>query len=166
MRILFSVFTLMADTLAQVKGGVKFYRKSIKEEHIAVIQEPSSKYLGHVTPNSGSAQDECNALYDFATKELNGGLSELLVAGADGTNVNTGWKGGVIWKLDEKHEKPMQWVICLLHFNELPFCSLFQFVDGPSLGPSTFTGPIGSKLQSVKISLLLSIRQFNVTYRT
>src|SRR5277367_3395041 len=137
MRILFSVFTLMADTLAQVKGGVKFYRKSIKEEHIAVIQEPSSKYLGHVTPNSGSAQDECNALYDFAAKELNDGLSELLVAGADGTNVNTGWKGGVIRKLEEKLEiKPSTSMSSLFG----AFFSSWMVLN--SLGPSTFTGPI------------------------
>lgn len=91
------------ETLAQVKEGVKFYRRSLKEDHISLVAEPVSKYIGHVTPKSGSAEDESNAIYEFATKELKSGLNELLVLGCDGTLVNTGWKGtskagGKAWK--------------------------------------------------------------------
>ena len=39
--------TLVIDTN---KG--KNVRKSIKEEHIVLVQEPGSKYLGHVVPTS------------------------------------------------------------------------------------------------------------------
>lgn len=152
-------------TLAQVKKSAKYYRRSIKEEHISLTAEPNSKYVGHVTPKSGSAEDECNAIYEFASKELNGDLSELLLVGADGTNVNTDWKGGVIQKLEEKFGQPLQWIVCLLHFTELPFRSLFQHIDGITSAPRSYTGPIGSKLNGFeRIYLLLLIKQSNVTY--
>src|SRR5258705_2317102 len=41
-------------------------------------------------------------------------------------------------------------MVCLLHFNELPFRSLFEFIDGATSGPNTYTGPIGSKLKGCK----------------
>ena len=34
----------------------------------------------------------------------------------------------------------------LLHFNELPFRALFIFIDGPSSGPNSCTGPLRLKL--------------------
>ena len=40
----------------------------------------------------------------------------------------------------------MQWVICLLHLNELPPRHVFQNLDGITCGPDSFSGPIGKQL--------------------
>lgn len=44
-------------------------------------------------------------------------------------------------------KKPLQWLICLLHFNELPFRHLFIHLDGTTSGPNAFKGPIGKQLK-------------------
>ena len=97
----------------------------IKEEHISLVAEPGSKYVGHVVTPWSHAQDECDSIYNYVTTELNGGFDAVVVMGCDGTNTNTGWKGGIIGLLEERLDRPLQWVVCLLHFNELPFRSLF-----------------------------------------
>ena len=38
------------------KNKGKNVRKSIKEEHIVLVQEPGSKYLGHVVPTFGPSR--------------------------------------------------------------------------------------------------------------
>lgn len=38
---------------------------------------------------------------------------------------------------------PVTWIICLLHSNELPLRSYFEFKDGKTKGPKLFSGPIG-----------------------
>lgn len=43
-------------SLVLTKKGGKSYRQLIMEEHISLIKEPDSKYLGHITPSSGSAK--------------------------------------------------------------------------------------------------------------
>lgn len=42
----------------------------------------------------------------------------------------------------------MQWIICLLHLNELPFRHLFEYIDGSTSGPRTFSGTIGKDLET------------------
>ena len=47
----------------------------------------------------------------------------------------------------EKHlERPVQWLVCLLHANELPLRHLIEKLDGGTTGPNVFSGPIGSSL--------------------
>ena len=41
----------------------------------------------------------------------------------------------------------MQWQICMLHGNELPFRALFTHYDGSTTGPNTFSGVLGSQLK-------------------
>lgn len=65
------------------------------EEHISIIKEVGSEYIGHSTPPLGHAR----SIADFIMECLyeNGVLLDSLVAlGSDGTAVNTGWKGGAI----------------------------------------------------------------------
>lgn len=64
----------------------------------------------------------------------------------DGTSVNTGRVSGVIKRLELFIGRPLQWLICLLHFNELPFRHIFSEMDGPSIGPVNLCGPIGKQL--------------------
>ncbi|KAK3909621.1 ATP-dependent DNA helicase mph1 [Frankliniella fusca] len=122
-------------TMTQVKEGTKYHRRIIKEEHISLVSEPGSKYVGHVTPRSGTAEAECHAIVEYL-QQKSVDITHLKVAGADGTSENTGWKGGVISKLEENLNLPLQWVICLLHFNELPFRALFEHIDGVSSSPN------------------------------
>lgn len=63
--------------------------KNIKEreEHIVLIQEPSSKYLGHVTPKTGNAVATVAAIQNYLKLDDS---SSVLAIGVDGTNVNTG----------------------------------------------------------------------------
>ena len=58
----------------------------------------------------------------------------------------TGKFNGCIRKLEELLYKPLQWVICLLHTNELPLRHVFTMLDGTTNSPDTFAGPIGKCL--------------------
>src|SRR6218665_1653138 len=42
-------------TLQNVKEGQKYYRRVVSEEHLSLVQEPGSIYVGHVSPTAGSA---------------------------------------------------------------------------------------------------------------
>ena len=134
------------STLAQIKVGNKLRKSHVKEEHITVLSEPRKKnYLGHFVPLSGSAEDISNGIYDMLL--LKGGVDDLEAAACDGTVVNTGWKNGVIRCLEKKIERPLQWIICLLHFNELPLRALFVALDGVTDRPKSFSGPLGKQLE-------------------
>lgn len=108
------------------------------------MQEPESKYIGHISLTSSSAHIANEILAYF---QNNIDISNLKMIGCDGTAVNTGRKSGVIRILETRLKRPLQWVICLLHANELPFRHLFQQLDGQTTGPKGFSGPIGKQLE-------------------
>ena len=62
--------------------------------------------------------------------------------------MNTGWRNGAIVRVERDLEKNIQWLICLLHMNELPLRHLFTAMDGGhgTTGPKTFKGPLEQKL--------------------
>lgn len=133
------------ETLFIEQAHSKRFRRVIKEEHYSLIQEPSSVYVGHVTPKSGSSEDIAKSVITYlGDQDISTG--SLTVIGCDGTAVNTGLKSGIIRRIELYLRKPVQWAICLLHFNELPFRHLFEHLDGKTTGPSTLRGPIGEKL--------------------
>lgn len=135
------------NTLVQIKMGDKYHRKTVTEEHVSIIAEPGSLYVGHVTPQSGTADNIKTSIVNFMDE--NAISSDCLQAvGCDGTNVNTGNKNGVIRLLEQHIGRPLQWLVCLFHFNELPLRHLFQFLDGKTYGPREFSGPIGKNLQT------------------
>lgn len=105
-------------TLAVIKKGSKFYKTSIIEEHISMVVEFGSHFLTHVTPRSGTAANIATAMMDYFEEKAIP-LDRLKAIGCDGTNVNTGNSGGVIRKIESKLNRPLQWLICLLHCNEL-----------------------------------------------
>ncbi|GBO25928.1 hypothetical protein AVEN_270415-1 [Araneus ventricosus] len=61
-------------------------------------------------------------------------IDELESIGFKGTVTNAGWKNCVIFNIKLKIQLPLQWFICLLHFNELPFKHLFEYLDGQMMG--------------------------------
>ena len=49
-------------------------------------------------------------------------------------------------RLRNYYKKTMQWLVCLLHVNELPLRHLFLHIDGTTAGPKSFLRPIGKFL--------------------
>lgn len=129
------------------------YTKVVKEEHISLLAEPGSKYIGHVSPASASSENVTGEIFSFLNDEKVS--KDFKAVGTDATNVNTGWKGGVIQAIEEHLALPLQWLICMLHLNELPFRHLFRHLDGRTTGPRAFKGPIGQQLKdSIKLTIV------------
>lgn len=135
----------MDDTLVLIEKGCKRHQTVRKEEHISVIKEPGSKYLCHLVPTSKTGKDTAFCIVDHF--EENGiDPSNIVVVGSDGTSTNTGWKNGAIKYVEMRLQRPVQWAICLLHFNELPLRHLVEALDGKTSGPQSFNGPLGKQL--------------------
>ncbi|GBM70797.1 hypothetical protein AVEN_127343-1 [Araneus ventricosus] len=83
-------------------------------------------------------------IYAYVTNSPLDDFSNLIFLGCNGTVVNTGVLNGVICRLELKLHRPIQWIICLLHFNEFPLRHLFE---RKSSGPSSYTGDIGRNLK-------------------
>ena len=49
-------------TIVQEKKGIKLYKKVISKEHVSLLEEPNSKFLGHVTPKSGTGKDIADSI--------------------------------------------------------------------------------------------------------
>ncbi|GBM47201.1 hypothetical protein AVEN_271262-1 [Araneus ventricosus] len=82
-------------------------------------------------------------------------LNGLTVIGCDGTNVNTGHKGGIIRLMELAS---IEWCNCLLQTNELPLCHLLNSVDGATTVPKEFCRPIG---KAIKTSEKLPVAPFS-----
>jgi hypothetical protein len=133
-------------TTVQEQKDSKYYRKTVVEEHITLVAEPDQVYLGHFATDSGTAKNICKGICEFL--ESNNIDDENLVAvGCDGTAVNTGANGGVIRLMEVHLSRPLQWLVCQLHANELPLRHLIEKLDGKTSGPRGFVGPIGKQLQ-------------------
>lgn len=143
------------DKSLTIKKGTdgRFRKVTVKEEHISLIEEPGSHYLGHITPASGSSRSIVDSILSY-TDSHNISTANLHAIGCDGTNVNTGWKKGVIRLIEETLQMPMQWLVCQLHANELLLRHLFEHMDGKTSGPNAFTGPIGKALQTCEANAI------------
>ncbi|KAF0706458.1 Uncharacterized protein FWK35_00034701, partial [Aphis craccivora] len=120
-------------TLCNIEKDGQKYRQIILEEHISLIKEPESIFLGYITPTSGTSKCIEQAITDhFLERELS----------MEWTN------GGIIRLLEKKLNKPLQWIICLLHMNELSLRHLFVHIDGSTTGSQTFSGEVGKQLES------------------
>ena len=74
------------------------------EEHISLVEEPGSKYIGHVSPKSGSAVSVMLSIMDFMADNV---VDNIVAVGCDSTVINTGQKGGVIRLMEQKLAKPL-----------------------------------------------------------
>ena len=113
---IFRVFSLMEGrTLPKLRNVFlgKLISNPLKKEHITLIEEPDSKFLGYVSPPSGSARHIASTIIRFfKNKKID--LSAVVAVGCDGTAVNTGFKGGVVRLLEENLKKPLQWIVPLI----------------------------------------------------
>ena len=103
--------------------------------------------MGYIALDSGTSKCIEKAISDLFLKEKIS-WDTLLAVGCDGTNVNVGKQGGIIRLLEKRLNIPLQWIICLLHMNELPFRHLFLHIDGSTSGPQTFSETIGKDLEN------------------
>lgn len=113
------------ETIKLKIQGKRTNQTLIQEEHVVLVEEPDSCYIGFVTPKSGTAHNITSAIIEFLSHK-NICLKKLSVAGCDGTNVNTGSKGGILALLERHMKRPLQRAICLLHSNELPLRHLVE----------------------------------------
>jgi len=88
------------------KDGQK-YRQNVLEEHISLIKEPDSKFLGYIVPSSGTSECIGQAITKYIL-EAGMSMKYLLVVGCDGTNVNVGKNGGIIRLLEKRLNKSLQ----------------------------------------------------------
>jgi len=132
-------------TRAQTRRGRRQHTRWVMEEHIVLVSEPNSVYLGHVTPSSGDAKSIAKCIAEFLQRR-NIASENIVALGCDGAAVNTGAVKGVVHLLEKEFGRPLQRLVCLLHFNELPLRHLMQKTDGVTSGPKAFTGVIGKAL--------------------
>lgn len=85
-------------------------------------------------------------------------MDSVIAVGCDGTAVNTGKHAGIIRQLELHVKRPLQWFICMFHFNELPLRHLFAHLDGTTAGPNAFTGPLGKSLPSCQSHEIVSFK--------
>ena len=116
------------------------------EEYYVIVGEPNGFYVSHVMPEDGTGYKIATSVY-FAIKDT--ALEQKLkIVRSDGTAVMTDKSKRFIASLETLIliGRPLQWVICLLHLNELSLRPVFQNLDGITSGPDSFTRPIGRQL--------------------
>ena len=136
----------------EVEGSSQAYPSVVKEEHYSVVAEPGGKYLFHFTPDDddkecSAAEQIANILVEWMTEY--GVDKTIQFIGGDSTNVNSGIWGGVFQFVEKKLGRPLNWIVCGLHLNELPLRHLIIELDGPTSSDTGFTGPLGKALSSV-----------------
>ena len=84
-------------TLVNVKKHENYSKLIINEEHICILTEPGSKYVEHVTLDSGSSRDIAQEILECFHSEIPLlDFTYLRAIGCDGTVVNTGSKNGLV----------------------------------------------------------------------
>lgn len=109
-----------------------------------MVSFPNRKYVEHVVPDSGRADDISKEILSLIRDSNSEETLRAVVC--DGTAVNTGYNNGVIRKMEISLQKPLQWLVCLLHANELPLRKILEVVDGKTTGPRTSEGQLASML--------------------
>lgn len=129
--------------------------KTVKEDHYSIVEQPGSYFQGFFAINDDEKCGTSKA--EFVTNEMmkfsdmnNISLEQLRVVSCDGTVLNTGFRGGIIRNFEVQLGRPLQWLICFVHCNELPLRHLIAVADGATVGPNALAGPIGKKLPSVE----------------
>ena len=131
-------------TIIMVEVNGNYHRQTVIEKHYVIVGEPNGFYLSLAMPEDETGYKIATLVYsaikDTALKQ------KLKIAGSDGTAVMTGKSKGFVASLETLIGRPLQWVICLLHLNELPLRHVFQNLDGVTSGSDSFTGLIGRQL--------------------
>lgn len=73
----------------------KTYKRKVTEDHILLLAEPNSKYIGYFTSGTGTAQSICSGILKFY-EEKGVSLNALVAVGYNVIVVNTRLKGETI----------------------------------------------------------------------
>jgi len=139
-------------TNSKVTVGAAAFKTKLVEEHIVLVKEPGGCYVEHLSPVSGKAFEISSGIVKFVLSSNSD--NTLIAVGSDGTAVNTGAHNGIIRRMEVMLGRPLQWIICMLHLNELPFQRIFRHYDGKTTGPSSYTGEIGRSIINQDLRLL------------
>ena len=123
-------------TMTMVGVNGNYHRQTAIEQHSVIVGEPNGFYLSQVMPEDGTGYKIATSVYSaikVAALE-----PKLKIVGFDGTTVITGNSKGFIASLETLIGRPLQWVMCLLHLNELPLRHVFQNLDDVTSGPHSF----------------------------
>ena len=130
--------------MAMVEVNGNYHSQTVIEEHYVIVGEPNGFYLSRVMAKDRTGYKIVAPVYS-AIKDTALEQKPKIVR-SDGTAVMTGKSKGFIASLKTLIGRPLQWVTCLLHLNELPLRHVFQNLDGATSGSDSFSGPIGSQL--------------------
>lgn len=134
-----------------------------KKENIVMVQEPGNNFISYVTPKTGGAVDTATAILT-KLHHLNINLDKLTFIGGDGCPTNTGYKKGVIRQIEEQLERPLIWIICLLHLLELPLKKIFECLFEKGKGPNDFGPELGDKLEHCHEFPVKNFKKVNVKF--
>lgn len=125
--------------------------KDIKvvEEHVTILKEPDSKFIGYATPTEGTGVGIQKSIVNFLI-DHDYNMDHLVAISCDGTATNTGYRNGVIAFMERSLNRPLQWLVCLFHFNELPFTALLTNLAGKPKGPGLWQGEIGEGIRNCR----------------
>ena len=65
---------------------------------------------------------------------------------------NTGSYNGVIACMEKALERPLHWIICMIHFLELPWKRFYEHVAGKTSGPRSLEGEIGEAISEEELT--------------
>lgn len=129
------------------KNGALVQDHSILYENIIMVQQPSDRYLGFF------ATKECDAytiFFEMKNFFVDNSISlhDLIAIGSDGASTNTGAENGVIAKFESFLNRPLHWVICLLHLLDLILRAVVTYFFGDTIGPGKYLGKINSDINN------------------
>lgn len=117
----------------------------IIKENVSIVKQPGDEFLGFISVSIASSKNISDQMLLFFERR-NIKLDKLIAIGCDGAPTNTGSKGGIIWFLENHLKRPVHWIVCMIHLNEIAFNKMFVGEDGKTKSGNKYSGPIGSKL--------------------
>ena len=108
-------------------GMVKeLHCQSSSQDKQSITNSVTGDYHDHFIPNESTGEKICEGIHKSLVEFQS--TDTLLAVNMDGCRTNTGIHQGVIRHLEAKLERPLTWIICSLHCNELVFRHLFEAI--------------------------------------
>ena len=101
--------------------------------------------MDHITVTLGTGGKISEGIRNSA-EEMGLELQSIKAIGAASTAVNTGRKNRAIHLLEASLGRSLQWIICNLHWIELPLRHLCKNLIGPTTSSTQWRGSIGKDL--------------------
>ncbi|KAF0310017.1 Protein BANP [Amphibalanus amphitrite] len=110
-----------------------------REEHVAVVAEPGSKYLTYFTPENGKTIRQAGQLLNIATDCD----ADVRALGCSGTAANTDRHSGVcrLFELSQEPPRAVHWFVCQLDANDLLLRAVLHYLDRLPAGAGS-SGPL------------------------